>query len=112
MKRGDFVTIAMQGDYGKPRPALIIQADEFSEHPSATLLPVSSTLVDAPLCRVNVKPNVENSLKKISQVMIDKSMTVKREKIGQPFGHIDDDTMMNIERCLALFLGIGRRKRG
>lgn len=29
MRRGDIVTIALQGDYGKPRPALIIQSDLF-----------------------------------------------------------------------------------
>lgn len=42
MTRGDFVTIALQGDFGKPRPALVIQADQFSEHPSVTVLPVTS----------------------------------------------------------------------
>ena len=47
--RGDFVTIAMQGDFGKPRPALVIQADQFNEHASVTVLPVTGTLVAAPL---------------------------------------------------------------
>nr|WP_259646020.1 type II toxin-antitoxin system PemK/MazF family toxin [Pseudomonas ficuserectae] len=39
----------MQGDFGKPRPALVIQANQFSEHTSVTVLPVTSTLVAAPL---------------------------------------------------------------
>lgn len=52
--RGDFVTIAMQGDFGKPRPALVIQADQFDAHTTVTVLPVTSTLVAAPLLRITV----------------------------------------------------------
>jgi len=71
--RGDFVTIAMQGDFGKPRPALVIQADQFSEHATVTVLPVTSTLIAAPLFRMTVQPSAENGLRKPSQVMVDKS---------------------------------------
>ena len=42
MKRGDLVTVALQGDLGKPRPALVIQSDLFEAHPSVTILPVTS----------------------------------------------------------------------
>ena len=108
MMRGDFVTIAIQGDYGKPRPALVIQANQFSELSSVTLLPLSSTLIAAPLLRVTVQPNAKNGLQKPSQVMLDKAMTVKRDKIGPAFGQIDADTMIEIERCLAVFLGIAK----
>ena len=106
--RGDFVTIAMQGDFGKPRPALVIQANQFDEHATITVLLVSSTLVDAPLFRITVQPSAENGLQKPSQVMIDKAMTVKRDKVGQTFGRIDADTLVEIERCLAVFLGIAK----
>jgi mRNA interferase MazF len=104
--RGDIVTIAMQGDFGKPRPALVMQANLFSEHTSVTILPLTSTLVDAPLLRITVQPNAENGLQKPSQVMVDKAMTVKRDKVGPAFGRIDADTIVEIERCLAVFLGI------
>lgn len=106
--RGDLVTVAMQGDFGKPRPALVIQADLFSEHTSVTLLPITSTLVEAPLLRITLQPNSENGLKKPSQVMVDKIMTVRRDKVGPAFGHIDVDALVQIERCLALFLGIAK----
>ena len=106
--RGDIVTIAMQGDFGKPRPALVIQADQFSEHTSTTILPLTGTLVAAPLLRITVQPNAENGLRKPSQVMADKVMTVKRDKVGPAFGRIDEDTMVEIERCLAVFLGIAK----
>lgn len=106
--RGDFVSIAVQGDFGKPRPALVIQADQFNMHASVTVLPVTSTLVAAPLLRINVLPTTENGLQKPSQVMIDKAITIKRDKIGQTIGRIDSNTLVEVERCLAVFLGIAK----
>lgn len=108
MKRGDFVTITMQGDLGKPRPALVIQADHFSESVTVTVLPVTSTLVAAPLLRIKLQPGMENGLQRPSQVMIDKIMTVKREKVGPTFGRLDVNVLVEVERCLALFLGIAK----
>lgn len=106
--RGDFVTIAMQGDFGKPRHALVIQANQFIEHASATVLPITGTLVAAPLLRVTVQPSAENGLQKPSQVMVDKAMTVKRDKVGRAFGRIGADALVEVERCLAVFLGIAK----
>lgn len=106
--RGDFVTIAMSGDFGKPRPALLIQTDQFDAHATATVLLVSGTLVNAPLIRVTIQPSAKNGLQKPSQVMVDKTMTVKRDKLGQSFGRIDTDTLVEVERCLAVFLGIAK----
>lgn len=106
MKRGDLVTIALPGSYGKPRPALIIQSDLFDEHPSITILPVTGELRETPLFRVSVDADEENGLRKRSQVMIDKAQTVPREKIGETFGRLDDTTMLTVTRALAVFLGI------
>ena len=108
MTRGDFVTIASQGDFGKPRPALVMQTDAFKEHPSITVLLVSSTWIDAPLLRVGVQPTPENGLQKPSQVMVDKAMTIKRDKVGPAFGRLDANAMIEVERCLAVFLGIAK----
>ena len=108
MIRGDFVTIAMQGDFGRPRPALVIQSDQFNEHATVTVLLVSSALVDAPLLRVTVQPTPVNGLQKPSQVMVDKSVTVRQDKLGEAFGTADDATMLEVERSLAVFLGIAK----
>ena len=108
MTRGDLVTIAIPGDFGKPRPALVIQADQFQEHATRTVLPVTSTLVAAPLFRITLEPSTENGLTKPSQVVVDKAMTVKRDKVGPVFGRIDLDKLLEIERALAVFLGIAK----
>ena len=107
-RRGEFVTIALSGDFGKPRPALILQADQFTGTATVTVLLVSSTVVEAPLLRVTVHPDAQNGLRRPSQVMVDKAMTVKREKLGQVFGRIDSEALLEIERSLAVFLGIAK----
>lgn len=106
MRRGELVTVAMPGDFGKPRPALVIQADQFEHTGTVTVLLVSGTLVDAPLIRLTVQPTPTNGLHKPSQVMVDKAMSVKRDRLGPAFGRLDDETMLSVTRTLAVFLGI------
>jgi len=105
VKRGDLVTISLSGDYGKPRPALVIQSDLFDAHPSVTVLPVTSELRETPLFRVRVEHTDDNGLRKSSQVMIDKAHTIAREKVGKTFGQLDDESMLAVNRALAVFLG-------
>ena len=106
MKRGDLVSIAAQGDFGKPRPALVIQSDLFDQHPSVTILPVTSDLRDTPLFRIALEPTESNGLQKPSQVMIDKAQTVPRDKVGEVFGQVDGVDLLAINRALAVFLGV------
>lgn len=108
MKRGDLVTVGVQGDFGKPRPALIIQADQFGDHQSVTVLLITSSLVDAPMLRVPVQPGGTSGVQRASQVMIDKTMTIRRDKLGQVVGSLEDDVMVEVERRLAIFLGIAK----
>jgi mRNA interferase MazF len=106
MKRGDIITVALTGDYGKPRPGLIVQSDLFLETGSVTMLPMTSHLTDAPLLRILVEPAEENGLTKTSQIMIDKLYTTPREKIGGVLGYLDAKIMLEVERSLAVFVGI------
>jgi len=105
LKRGDVVTVALSGDDGKPRPALVIQSDLFEAHPSVTILPVTSELREAPLFRIRVEPTWDNGLRKPSQVMVDKPQTIARLRIGRTIGRLDDDTLLAVHRALAVFLG-------
>ena len=105
MRRGDLVTVAVAGDFGKPRPALVIQSDRFASTGTVTVLLITSTRAEAPLIRVDIAPSQENGLRKHSQIAIDKAMSIKRERVGEPFGRLDEDTMTIVNRSLALFLG-------
>jgi len=106
MMRGDLVPVAMKGDFGKPRPALVIQSDAFNPtHETITVVLVSSYLIDAPLFRVTIEPSEVNALKHTSQVMIDKAMTVKKERLGNVFGHLEKKYMSEVNRLIAVFMG-------
>lgn len=106
VRRGDIVRVALPGDYGKPRPAVVIQSDLFSELPSTTVLPLTSLLRAASFVRVTVQPDNTNGLEKTSQVMVDKTMTIAREKVQPAIGRLAEGMMVEVERRLALFLGI------
>jgi mRNA interferase MazF len=107
LKRGDIVTITTRGHQGKPRPALIIQADVFNDiHGSITVVPLSSTIVGAPLFRITLDPSRQNGLKRVSQIMVDKALTLPREKIGKRVGHLSNTLMIRVARALSVWLGM------
>ena len=106
VRRGDLVTVALQGDQGKPRPALVIQSDQFGRLPAVTVLPITSTMADAPLLRIEVEPSAQNGLVTRSYVQVDKANTPLRSKVGSVIGHLDDATMLIVTRALAVFLGL------
>ena len=94
MKRGDVVTVAAAGDYGKPRPAVIVQTDAFpASHASVVVCQMTSECSDAPDFRVTVDPTAKNGLRVKSQVMADKSVTIRRERIGLMSGMLLDSML-------------------
>jgi mRNA interferase MazF len=104
MTRGDIVVVSLPGDFGKPRPALVVQSGLFAEHPSVTVLPITSHLVEAPLLRIDVGP--ASGLERASQIQIDKAHTPRGERIGPVIGRVDDATLGAVNRVLAVFLGL------
>jgi mRNA interferase MazF len=106
MRRGDLVTVAVSADYGKPRPALVVQADAFDEHPSVIVLPLSSELHDTPLFRVRVEAGGQTGLRVASQVMVDKATAVPRGKMGAQIGRVDGPTLRAVDDALRGFLGL------
>lgn len=106
MKRGELILVAVSGDYGKPRPALVIQTDLFGNHPSVTVCLVTSHLLDAPLYRHRVRPTTKNGLQVLSEIQIDKIMTVPKEKIRTVLGELSDKEMGEVTKLLALWVGI------
>ena len=107
MKRGDVVVVALSGDYGKPRPALVVQSDLFNEtHASITLAPVTSIIVDAPLFRLTLEPSSGTGLRSVSQIMVDKVTTVKRDKVDRMIGRVSDETLLRVNRAIAFWFGL------
>jgi mRNA interferase MazF len=107
MKRGDVVISSAPGDYGKPRPALVVQSDLFNPtHASIVVCPVTTHLVDAPLFRLPLKPSAANGLKAESQIMVDKVMAVRRDKIGKRIGAITPEELARVDSALRTWLDL------
>jgi mRNA interferase MazF len=107
MQRGDVVTVAAAGDYCKPRPAVIVQTDAFPKnHAPVVVCQLTSELADAPDFRVTVEPKPENGLRLRSQVMADKPVTVRRERIGQKTGRLGNQDMARLGIALAFVFGL------
>jgi mRNA interferase MazF len=103
--RGDLVAISLPGDYGKPRPALVIQNDLLAELDSVVLCPVTSDLRTADF-RVTIEPTPSNGLRHVSQVMVDKLSTLPRSKVGDTFGRLEDEKMRAVDRAMLLVIGV------
>jgi mRNA interferase MazF len=107
MNRGDVVFAAAPGDYGKPRPALVVQSDLFNEtHSSIVICPITSHLIDAPLFRLTLRPTAGNGLATDSQVMVDKIMAVRRERIDRTVGRLTAAELTGVDEALQLWLGL------
>ena len=109
MKRDDLVTVVLQGEHGKPRPAPVIQSDLFARITSTvTVALLTPTPLDAPLLRAPIDPSRTNGLRQRSYVMIDQIFSARTRRLGEVLGHLDDVDMLAVNRALALFVGIAR----
>ncbi|MGN7619828.1 type II toxin-antitoxin system PemK/MazF family toxin [Rickettsia amblyommatis] len=67
----------ISGDYGKPRPAVVVQSNLYKNHPSITVCPLTTNLIDAPTFRLLLTPT---ELKE-SHIMVDKISAIRSDKI-------------------------------
>jgi mRNA interferase MazF len=106
ISRGDLVIVAAPGDYGKPRPALIVQSDAIPEtHASVVICQVTSELAEADF-RITIEPGPETGLRARSQVMADKPVTIRRERIGQRIGRLGASDIARLNVALAFVMGL------
>jgi mRNA interferase MazF len=106
LQRGLIVTVATSGVYsGKPRPAVVVQANRWLQgHPSVTLWPLTSTLLEAPLVRIPVNPSGSNGLRNPSQLMADKLFTVPTAAVGAVVGILESGTLAELDLALRSWL--------
>ena len=106
MSRGDVVIVAAPGDFGKPRPAVIVQSNVIPEgHASLVICPMTSELVEADF-RITIAAGPETGLRVRSQVMADKPVAVRRERIGQRIGQLGAAELARLNVALALVMGL------
>ena len=106
--RGDIAVVATSGAYtGKPRPAVVVQADIFNQaHASVTLCPITSECIDAPLFRIAVPPGARTGLALPSQVMVDKVVSVPRAALGDVVGTCSPEELDLVADALRRWLDL------
>ena len=108
MKRGDVVLVVVPGNYGKPRPAVVVQTDQVNDiHSSIAVCQLTSRIQDTELFRLTIVPSSGNGLKETSHIMVDKIVAVRKEKIRNGMGILDEELMIRLNRSLAFWLGLG-----
>jgi mRNA interferase MazF len=106
LKRGDIVIVAPPGEFGKPRPALIIQGDLALPSATITYLLITSALEREPSVRIPIEPTAQNGLRKSSEIMVDLIQTSTKSRFREVVGHIDPATLLIVENALLVFLGL------
>jgi mRNA interferase MazF len=110
MKRGEVWTVSGAGYAGKPRPAVIVQDDDFSETASVTVCVFTTDETDAPIFRLPFEPTKGNGLVAPCRLMVDKVTTVDRTKLGKKIGTLEDADMVRLNRAMLVFLGLARTR--
>jgi mRNA interferase MazF len=106
LKRGDVVVTVVQGDHGKPRPAIVVQTDVLNEnHATVLLCLISSTLTGSGF-RLPLPAEASTGLRRPSEAMVDKLHAVRREKIGQRIGTLSPEQISLLDRKLVAVLGL------
>jgi len=106
VKRGDIVTVSAPGDYGQPRPAVVIQSDALNAADSVLVALLTSAVTDAPLYRLALEPTATNGLKALSQVMMDKVLAYPRAKCGPVIGRLSGADRLVLNNMLLVMVGL------
>ena len=106
MKRGDIVIGAASGDYGKPRPMLVVQSDAITGFDTVAVALITTTLINEPRIRPVLLPSETNGLRETSEVMVDKIQPVKRSRVTSTVGRLGDGEMEQVTRALTVVFGI------
>ena len=109
MKRGDVVLVVVPSELGRPRPGVIVQADEFSKNLTTVFVcPVSSDVQEKLPLRPIIEAKPSNGLRLRSQIMTDKMIALRQDRVRQIIGHIDSETSEQLDRALLVVLGLAR----
>ena len=108
LRRGTVVSVASAGvSFGKPRPAVVVQAERWLQaHPSVTLCPLTSSVVETPLVRIAVTHSPRNGLQKPSQLMVDKLFSVPIQALGVVVGQLEPQVLIELDLALRDWLDL------
>jgi mRNA interferase MazF len=106
LKRGDLIKAVLPGEYGKPRPCLVIQSDRLAKLDSVILCPLTSDMATDGPTRFVVPAGGEGGLMVESLVMVDKVTAVSRSRCREHIGRLDAAMMQQVDAKLAFVVGL------
>ena len=107
MTLGDVINVAATGDCGKPRPAVIVQTDALpAQDASVVVWQMTADPSDAAGFRVTIEPTERSGLRVRSQVMADKPVRIRRERVGRAIGRLDSADIARLNVALAFVMGL------
>ena len=112
MRRGDVVGVALPGDTGKPRPALIVQSDQLDSSTTILVVPFTSELVDTPITRLTIAATTGNGLHHTSQLMFERITHAQRKRCHGPYGRLTAEDMLAADGRIAAMLGLANDLSG
>ena len=99
------VLVSGKGDYGKARPAIVVQADYLIDGlDSLTVCPLTSDVLNLGFVRVAVEPSAENGLKLPSDMMVDMLQTYPKTRVFGPIGRVTEMDIRRMDAALSFFL--------
>lgn len=107
LRRGDLVVAVFGREHGKPRPAVVVQADLFNaSHTSLVLCPISSAQTGLGIFRLKLAAAETPGLRRDSEIMVDKLGAVERRRIGQRIGSLSNTQMQAVNTALRIWLDL------
>jgi mRNA interferase MazF len=107
LTRGEIWTAADSAQYAdKPRPVVIIQNAHFNLLDSITICGFTKDQTDLPIFRILVEPSKLNGLEFPSRIMVDKILTIRKNRLGYRIGRLGDKDLARLDQAIATFLGL------
>lgn len=100
------IKAVLPGEYGNPRPCLVIQSDRLAKLDSVILCPLTSDMSTNGPTRFAVAAGGEGGLMVESLVMVDKVTAVSRSRCRDHIGRLDATMMQQIDARLAFVIGL------
>ena len=100
MKRGDVVLVVVPSELGRPRPGVVVQADEFL-HLSTTIVAPTSTSARPATFRPVISVDGEDT-----RVLVEQTTVVDPRRLGRSAGRLEVSELLAVDEALALILGL------
>ena len=112
MRRGDVVTVAAPGDYGKPRPAVIVQSNAYANVVSTLVvaeITSNLTMASDPACLfidANTPDGKATGVLRDSVISSLVLVTVYADAVAQVMGTLSPAMQQELDGCLKAALAL------